>query len=167
MNTSIERLYELYLQCVGVSTDSRSAKKGDLFFGLSGPNFNGNQYATSALEKGAAYAVVDDAAFAIDERIFLVEDALVALQDLARHHRRLFTGPVIGITGSNGKTTTKELVRGVMERKYEVHATRGNFNNHIGYQEVGSGPGRRGRWPDNDSPVLSFAAPNPAVGSRR
>ena len=132
MSTSIERLYELYLECEGVSTDSRTIKKGDLFFGLSGPNFNGSQYAASALEKGASYAVVDDAAFATSNRIFLVDDALTALQDLARHHRKLFTGPVIGITGSNGKTTTKELVRAVMEKKYDVHATRGNYNNHIG-----------------------------------
>lgn len=132
MSTSTERLYELFLKSSGVSTDSRTVKNGDLFFGLSGPNFNGSQYAVSALEKGASYAVIDDPAFATDDRIFLVDDALVALQDLARHHRKLFKGSVIGITGSNGKTTTKELVREVLSKKFNVFATKGNFNNHIG-----------------------------------
>jgi UDP-N-acetylmuramoyl-tripeptide--D-alanyl-D-alanine ligase len=132
MSTSTERLYELFLESTGVSTDSRTVEKGHLFFGLSGPNFNGSQYAASALEKGASYAVVDDPVFVTNDQIFLVDDALIALQDLARHHRRLFKGPVIGITGSNGKTTTKELVREVMAKKFNVHATKGNFNNHIG-----------------------------------
>jgi len=132
MSTSIERLYSLYKDCTGVSTDSRTVGEDHLFFGLSGPNFNGSQYASGALEKGAKYAVVDDPAFATDPRIFLVNDSLEALQDLARHHRAKFTKPVVGITGSNGKTTTKELVNAVLSKKYRTFATKGNFNNHIG-----------------------------------
>lgn len=132
MITTVERLYSLYTDCTGVSTDSRTVGEGHLFFGLSGPNFNGSQYAAGALEKGAKYAVVDDPAFATDPRIFLVKDSLEALQELARHHRAKFTKPVVGITGSNGKTTTKELVNAVLSKKYRTFATKGNFNNHIG-----------------------------------
>ena len=132
MRTSTDHLYSLYQACTGVSTDSRTVGQGHLFFGLSGPTFNGSQYAAMALEKGAKYAVVDDAAFATDPRIFLVDDSLQALQDVARHHRAQFMGAVVGITGSNGKTTTKELVNAVLSKKYRTFATKGNFNNHIG-----------------------------------
>lgn len=129
---SISELYRLYLQHPSVQTDTRKIQPGDIFFALKGPNFNGNSFALQALEAGAAYAVVDEAAYATDARCLLVADALAALQELALHHRRQFTIPFIGITGSNGKTTTKELVTTVLRKKYITYATVGNYNNHIG-----------------------------------
>lgn len=128
---TIEALYSKFLQSTGVSTDSRTVKEGNVFFALSGPNFNGNQYAKSAIECGALVAVVDDEDF-LGDGCVLVEDSLKALQDLAKQHRLNFNKPVIGITGSNGKTTTKELIREVLAKKYSVQATVGNLNNHIG-----------------------------------
>jgi len=116
----------------GVSIDTRTIEKDNLFFALSGPNFNANQFAEEALNKGAAYAVVDDEKYVTNDRIILAEDSLKALQDLAAFHRCRFKRPVIGITGSNGKTTTKELITRVLSKKYTVHATKGNYNNHIG-----------------------------------
>jgi UDP-N-acetylmuramoyl-tripeptide--D-alanyl-D-alanine ligase len=130
MNT--EALYELYKKHPKVSTDSRSIEAGDLFFALKGDHFNGNLYAGDAIAKGAAYAVVDDPAVVQSDAYILVEDVLTVLQHLARHHRRQFTIPVIGITGSNGKTTTKELVSAVLGSQYKLHFTQGNLNNHIG-----------------------------------
>jgi UDP-N-acetylmuramoyl-tripeptide--D-alanyl-D-alanine ligase len=103
-----------------------------MFFALKGPNFNANTLAKSALDSGSKYAVIDEESYYIDERTILVEDALTSLQELARHHRRQLKIPVIGITGSNGKTTTKELIHAVLAKKYNVYATKGNFNNHIG-----------------------------------
>ena len=132
MIENIEVLYSHYLASTGVSTDTRSIQTGNLFFALKGPNFNANKLAAQALEKGAALAVIDDPDFNMDDRCFLVNDALTALQDLARHHRRQLNIPVVGITGSNGKTSTKELCRDVLAMKYKVFATKGNLNNHIG-----------------------------------
>ena len=131
MQNTIEFLYQKYLECRHVSTDSRAVQDKSLFFALNGPNFKGAKFATQALEKGARYAVVDDPEMA-SENCFVVEDTLQALQDLARHHRQQSTIPVIGITGSNGKTTTKELIYAVLSQKYNTLYTQGNLNNHIG-----------------------------------
>jgi len=129
---TIQQLYELYLEFPSVQTDSRKIQQGDIFFALKGANFNGNAYAAAALEKGAAYAIVDEATYAADERCILVPDVLDTLQQLARHHRAQLDIPVIGITGSNGKTTTKELLTSVLSARYRTYATEGNLNNHIG-----------------------------------
>lgn len=128
----IEKLYEHFVNSTGISTDSRTVKKGNLFISLSGPNFNGNQFAQQALEKGACLAVVDDASFAKNNSYFLVSDCLKALQELALHHRRKLKTEIIAITGSNGKTTTKELVHAVLSSHFKTICTQGNLNNHIG-----------------------------------
>jgi UDP-N-acetylmuramoyl-tripeptide--D-alanyl-D-alanine ligase len=132
MTSFIEFLYSRFLLSDGVSIDTRTIEKGNLFFAISGPNFNANKFAKDALERGAAYAVVDDEAYKTDERIVVAENCLKALQDLALFHRKRFKKPVLGITGSNGKTTTKELIANVLSQKFIVHATAGNYNNHIG-----------------------------------
>ena len=111
---SIEQLYQFYLQYPSVETDTRKLKKGDIFFALKGPSFNGNTFAQKALEAGAAYAVIDEKEFAVSEKTILVDDVLAALQSLAKYHRRQFTIPFLAITGSNGKTTTKELIHAVL-----------------------------------------------------
>ena len=129
---NIEQLYAVYQQYAQVTIDSRQAGPGSLFFALHGERFDGNQFAALALEQGAAYAIIDNPAFAAGERCILVPDVLEALQQLARHHRRQFGIPVIGITGSNGKTTTKELISAVLGSHYRLHFTSGNLNNHIG-----------------------------------
>ncbi len=128
----LTKLYQPFKKHSRISIDSRRIVGGELFFAIKGDRFDGNAYAAAALESGAAYAVVDDESVVQDERYILVDDALTALQDLGRHHRRQFDIPVVGITGSNGKTTTKELVAEVLRRKYRLHFTQGNFNNHIG-----------------------------------
>ncbi|MFA0961446.1 UDP-N-acetylmuramoyl-tripeptide--D-alanyl-D-alanine ligase [Roseivirga sp. BDSF3-8] len=128
----METLYTHFLNSTGVSTDTRQIREGNLFFALKGPNFNANVFAGDALDKGAALAVIDDEAYAKDSRYLVVDDVLGTLQGLARHHRRQLEVPVIGLTGSNGKTTTKELIREVLKAKYVVYATEGNLNNHIG-----------------------------------
>lgn len=128
----IQTLYKRFLECDKVSTDTRQILPGSLFFALKGPKFNANEFAEEALNKGARYAVVDEAAFVKDERYLLVEDGLTALQDLAKHHRDQLSVPVIGLTGSNGKTTSKELVHAVLSKKFATFATKGNLNNHIG-----------------------------------
>ena len=130
--TSIPELYSLYRQHPVVCTDTRQLTPGCLFFALKGGNFDGNKFARQALDNGAAYAVIDDPAFQMDNRCLLVPDVLKALQDLATHHRNQFYIPVIAIGGSNGKTTTKELVSSVLTGHYPCHYTKGNFNNHIG-----------------------------------
>lgn len=127
----LQALYQKYLQCQHVSTDSRAPQNNSLFFALNGPNFKGARFAAAALEKGALYAVIDDAAYAT-ERCLVVEDTLAALQALGRYHRQQLNIPVIGITGSNGKTTTKELTHAVLSQKYNTLFTQGNLNNHIG-----------------------------------
>ncbi|AEW03213.1 UDP-N-acetylmuramoylalanyl-D-glutamate--2,6-diaminopimelate ligase [Niastella koreensis] len=130
---TIDQLYKIYRQYPSVQTDTRKLKTGDLFFALKGPNFNGNEFALAALAAGSAYAVVDDAALAgTDSRIIVVDDVLTALQQLAKHHRQQFNIPFIAITGSNGKTTTKELVYTVLSAGYKTYTTQGNLNNHIG-----------------------------------
>ncbi|QSE97932.1 UDP-N-acetylmuramoyl-tripeptide--D-alanyl-D-alanine ligase [Fulvivirga lutea] len=128
----IESLYQHYLRNPKISTDTRKIEEGSLFFALKGPNFDANKFADEALNKGAALCIVDDKSVVKDDRYFLVDDALVALQDLARHHRKQLTIPIIGLTGSNGKTTSKELLACVLRQKFNVFATKGNLNNHIG-----------------------------------
>jgi UDP-N-acetylmuramoyl-tripeptide--D-alanyl-D-alanine ligase len=128
----IPHLYGLYLQHPTIQTDTRKLTAGGIFFALSGANFNGNTFAREALAQGAAYAVIDDGAYAQDDRCIVVDDVLAALQQLARHHRQQLAIPIIGITGSNGKTTTKELVAAVLQSAYITYATEGNLNNHIG-----------------------------------
>ncbi|MGA0555791.1 UDP-N-acetylmuramoyl-tripeptide--D-alanyl-D-alanine ligase [Larkinella sp. VNQ87] len=132
MVISIPDLYDRFHECMGVSTDTRKITEGCLYIALKGEKFNGNLFASEALEKGARYAVVDNPDLANDSRFLLVEDGLTALQELARHHRRMLGIPVIGLTGSNGKTTTKELIYSVLSKKYKTYATQGNLNNHIG-----------------------------------
>lgn len=129
---NIAALYEIYLQYPSIQTDTRKLKTGDIFFALKGPNFNGNLFAKQALDAGAAYAVIDEPEFEIPGKTILAEDVLTALQQLAHHHRRQFNIPFIAITGSNGKTTTKELIHAVLSAKYKVYTTEGNLNNHIG-----------------------------------
>ena len=130
---SSKELLEIFLKATaGVTTDTRLCKDGMLFFALKGENFDGNKYATEALEAGCIAAVVDDDSLESQKGMILVKDVLSSLQDLAREYRRTFTFPVLGLTGSNGKTTTKELVSAVLNCKYRVHATSGNLNNHIG-----------------------------------
>lgn len=129
---SLEELYAIYLQHPEVSTDSRRLPAGCLFFALRGDRFDGNQYAASALAAGAAYAIVDDPSVVSDPRMLLVEDSLRTLQLLAAHHRDSLGLPVIAITGTNGKTTTKELTAAVLSQTYRLLYTEGNLNNHIG-----------------------------------
>jgi len=128
----IEKLYQYFLKSTGVSTDTRTVQHGQLFFALNGPNFDANKFAEKALEAGAMLAVVDDEGYVKGDQYFLVSDALESLQQLANFHRKQLDIPFIGITGSNGKTTTKELMRDVLAQKYNVVATIGNLNNHIG-----------------------------------
>jgi UDP-N-acetylmuramoyl-tripeptide--D-alanyl-D-alanine ligase len=127
-----EALYQLFKECSGISTDTRNIGLGSIFFALKGPNFNANTLAAIAIEKGASFAVVDEIAYQTDSNILLVENGLKALQDLANFYRKQFAIPIIGLTGSNGKTTTKELINCVLSKKYKTNATKGNFNNHIG-----------------------------------
>ncbi len=128
----IKELYSFFKECGSVSTDTRRITAGSMFFALKGPRFDANTFAGEALRKGARYAVVDDDRVAKDGRYLVVEDALKALQQMARYHRDQLKIPVIGITGSNGKTTSKDLVYAVLTRKYKTLATQGNLNNHIG-----------------------------------
>lgn len=130
--TNIEQLYNHYLSYPSIQTDTRKLKEGDIFFALKGPNFNGNLFAKKALEMGAAYVVADEPTDVYDDRILMVNDVLEALQALAGHHRRQFKIPFIAITGSNGKTTTKELVYAVLSSHFKTYTTQGNLNNHIG-----------------------------------
>lgn len=129
---SIATLYEIYTRYPRISTDTRKIAPGSIFFALKGDNFDGNRFVDQALEAGAAYAVTDDPKNVGKKNCIVVNDVLTALQLLANHHRRQFTIPFIGITGSNGKTTTKELVLAVLSQKYMTYATEGNLNNHIG-----------------------------------
>lgn len=127
-----EQLYQLYLQYPSIQTDTRKLKEGDIFFALSGPNFNGNNFAKKAVESGAAYAIVDEEVANNDSRIIQVDNVLDSLQLLAKFHRQQFDIPFIAITGSNGKTTTKELVSTVLASHFKTYTTQGNLNNHIG-----------------------------------
>src|SRR5688572_17260739 len=118
---SIESLYAIYKQYPSVQTDTRKLKAGDIFFALKGDNFNGNSFAKKALDAGAAYAVIDEKEYAVKNKTILVNDVLKALQQLAGYHRQQFTIPFIAITGSNGKTTTKELVHAVLSSTYKTY----------------------------------------------
>ena len=129
---TIEALHTLFLETPKACTDTRKIEGPCIFFALKGDNFNGNKFALSALEKGASYAVVDEPEMARDNRFILVPDVLKALQDLALFHRHFFGTKVLALTGSNGKTTTKELIHAVLNKKYSTIATQGNLNNHIG-----------------------------------
>lgn len=129
---NIEELYSLYIESGKVTTDTRKILPGSIFFALKGDSFNGNEFALNALEKGAAFSVIDEATYATDDRCILVTDVLETLQLLAAYHRDQLTIPVIGITGTNGKTTTKELLNAVLSEKYITYCTQGNLNNHIG-----------------------------------
>ena len=134
MNTDIEALYAHFLKSSGVTTDSRNCPQGSLFIALKGASFNGNAFAAKALEAGCSHVVVDEPAYlkADDDRYTLVGNGLLALQALARHHRRQLGTPLIGITGTNGKTTTKELIAAVLRQKFNILYTQGNLNNSIG-----------------------------------
>lgn len=141
---NIESIYEIYLQYPSIQTDTRKLKEGDLFVALKGPNFNGNQFALRALDSGAAYAIIDEMPIqselqaaelsepGIGKRLLLVDDALTTLQQLAKHHREQLHIPFIAITGSNGKTTSKELIYAVLASHFITYTTQGNLNNHIG-----------------------------------
>lgn len=130
MNTA--DLYKYYDDSNGVSIDSRSIRQGEVFFAIKGPNFDGHKYLDAAFKNGARYAVIDDPQYLDNPNILLVQDTIQALQNLAKYHRCMLTIPVIGITGSNGKTTTKELMASVLSTKFSVFATKGNLNNHLG-----------------------------------
>ena len=129
---TISEIYDLFKECNGVTTDSRFVHKDNMFFSLKGPNFNGNKYAKSAIEKGAKYAIVDDKEYAFDSQYIVVNDSLETLQKLSNYHRNISNIKVIGITGSNGKTTSKELINSVLKTSYNTVYTKGNLNNHIG-----------------------------------
>jgi len=128
---NITEIYSIFKKSSGINTDTRTIQENNLFFSLSGENFNGNKFAKQALEKGANYAIIDDKDYT-QENTILVEDTLETLQLLAKHHRTQLNTPIIALTGSNGKTTTKELINCVLSKKYKTTATKGNLNNHIG-----------------------------------
>ena len=132
MMTTTEQLYQLYQKHPLISTDTRKIAPGSLFFALKGEKFDANTFAEQAIAAGAAYAIIDNPQYQKGDQYLLVEDVLAALQDLARYHRRQLTIPVIGLTGTNGKTTTKELINTVLSQHFNTYATQGNLNNHIG-----------------------------------
>ncbi|RNL50780.1 UDP-N-acetylmuramoyl-tripeptide--D-alanyl-D-alanine ligase [Pedobacter jejuensis] len=127
-----EELYAYYLKNPVISTDTRNISNGCIFFALKGENFNANQFAAQAIEKGAAFVVIDEEEYSTDNKCLLVDDVLTALQKLAKYHREQSNIPVVGLTGSNGKTTSKELINAVLAERYKTFATHGNLNNHIG-----------------------------------
>jgi UDP-N-acetylmuramoyl-tripeptide--D-alanyl-D-alanine ligase len=129
---TVENLYSLFLQHPEISTDSRQIPEGAIFFGLKGDHFDGNEFAGYAIDKGASFAIIDDFRYRIDDHCILVKNVLASLQQLANHHRNQFRIPVLAITGTNGKTTTKELIHAVLSKKYQTLSTTGNLNNHIG-----------------------------------
>lgn len=128
----LQQLHQLFLKSSGVSTDTRNILKNSIFFALKGDNFDGNKYAKEALQKGASLAIIDNEKYYLNDKYILVEDVLKHLQQLANLHRKKLKCPVLGITGTNGKTTTKELITAVLQKKYNVVSTKGNLNNHIG-----------------------------------
>lgn len=128
----IKDIYDIFKASTGICTDTRNIREKSLFFALRGASFNGNLFAAQALKQGALKVVVDDQNVVQGEQYILVDDVLSTLQKLATYHRRSLNIPIIGITGTNGKTTTKELSQAVLSKKYTSFATRGNFNNHIG-----------------------------------
>ena len=159
----IKQLYEIYRRNPIVTTDSRNCPEGSIFFALKGESFDGNQFALQALEKGCALAVIDDPAIIesdcsqdVRSRLLLVDDTLQAFKALAREHRRQFNIPVIAITGTNGKTTTKELIRAVLEERYNVMATEGNYNNDVGVPKT-----LFRLTPEHDIAVVEMGASHP------
>ena len=152
----MSELYSKFLECGIITTDSRDCPAGSIFFALKGESFNGNQYAAAALDKGCAYAVIDEAQYALDDRYIVVPDVLTTLQQLANEHRRALGTPIIGITGTNGKTTTKELIATVLSQKYNVLYTQGNFNNHIGVPKT-----LLRLTPEHDIAVIEMGANHP------
>lgn len=128
----IASIHSLFLKCISVSIDTRKIEPNSLFVAIKGDRFDANTFAKEALDKGASYVIIDNEAYYIDQRTILVEDSLAALQELAKFHREYLKLPIIALTGSNGKTTTKELIAVVLSKKYKVKATVGNLNNHIG-----------------------------------
>ena len=128
----LSQLHQLFLESTGICTDTRKLKKGNLYLALKGDNFNGNNFAAKALELGADYSIVDEQREEQNDHIIKVEDGLDTLQKLAAYHRKYLNLPILSITGSNGKTTTKELIREVLSKKYKTVSTKGNLNNHIG-----------------------------------
>ncbi len=129
---NIQELHSIFLKYPSVSTDTRKIKENDIFFALKGENFDGNTYADQALKKGASYVIIDEKEYHSNEKTIIVDDALATLQRLANYHRNYCKAKIISLTGSNGKTTTKELLNAVLVRKYKTIATKGNLNNHIG-----------------------------------
>lgn len=140
--TDIRELYQIFLKSGGISTDSRTIQKDSIFFALKGEQFDANQFAAEALSKGAAYVVVDDPEVVMNDRYLLVKNSLSSLQQLAKFHRSNLDTTIIGITGTNGKTTSKELISSVLSTTFRTYATKGNFNNHVGVPvsllEIGS-----------------------------
>jgi UDP-N-acetylmuramoyl-tripeptide--D-alanyl-D-alanine ligase len=128
----IERLYEIFCKCPNISTDTRKVSPNSLFFALKGENFNGNKFAKDALKNGAIFAIIDEKEYKTSNQFILVENVIETLQQLAKYHRKQFNIPFIGITGTNGKTTTKEFINSVLSKKYKTTFTQGNLNNHIG-----------------------------------
>jgi UDP-N-acetylmuramoyl-tripeptide--D-alanyl-D-alanine ligase len=128
----IEFIFQKFLEVRSVTTDTRNVQANDIFFALKGDNFNGNHFAQQAVDSGASLVIVDEEVNITSNRVLRVENALIALQSLSKRYRETFAFPVIGVTGSNGKTTTKELMREVLSMKYRTFATHGNLNNHIG-----------------------------------
>ena len=129
---NIETIYSKFLECTSITTDTRKIEAGNMFFALKGDNFDANTFAKQALEKGAKYVLIDNSDYYIDAKTILVDDTLIALQKLANYHRNQLKTTIIALTGSNGKTTTKELINCVLSRKFKTTATIGNLNNHIG-----------------------------------
>ena len=128
----IEALHSIFLEYPNISTDTRKIKENDIFFALKGDHFNGNTYAQQALDKGASYVIIDEEEFKVNEKTIVVKNVLQTLQQLANFHRNYSKAKIISLTGSNGKTTTKELIHAVLAKKYKTVATKGNLNNHIG-----------------------------------
>jgi len=128
----MDSLYKIYCRFPNIKTDSRKVSKSDLYFALKGPNFDGNKFTQESIKAGAAYAIIDNPTYQIKGKTILVDDVLTTLQSLALRHRSQFDIPFIAITGSNGKTTTKELTHAVLSSQYKVYSTDGNLNNHIG-----------------------------------
>lgn len=154
----ISQLYAIYKQHPVITTDSRDCPSGSIFIALKGASFDGNKFARAALDKGCAYAIIDEEEFADehDERLILVDDALTTFKELAREHRRHFWIPIIGITGTNGKTTTKELIAAVLSEKYNVMYTQGNFNNDVGVPKT-----LFNLAPEHDIAVVEMGASHP------
>src|SRR5574344_2291177 len=154
----IQELYQIFLKHPQITTDSRDCPEGSIFFALKGDSFNGNKFAAMALEKGCSYAVIDEKEYEStdDNRYILVEDCLKCLQNLANYHRRKLGTKIIGVTGTNGKTTTKELISAVLSKAHNVLYTQGNFNNHIGVPKT-----LLRLTKDNDIAVIEMGANHP------